>query len=160
MPVHFTAIFSPRITGSIWQTSSGISRSRSIGLVTCMLQLAIVIALMTRWFRCSQENSNQSFAVILLHTVWYAAYHLQAAMCQGFESTFMPFHYSPSRVYVAALALANEQGEDVPFPWELAQFEDFVERYRTHVLPETQVSICLNVWTSIMLFLRVLYVNP
>lgn len=66
-------------------------------------------------------------------------------MCQGFESTFMPFHYSPSRVYVAALALANEQGEDVPFPWELAQFEDFVERYRTHVLPETQVSICLNV---------------
>ena len=51
-----------------------------------------VRASMTRWFRCSQENSNQSFAVILLQTVWYAAYHLQAAMCQGFESTFMPFH--------------------------------------------------------------------
>ena len=72
-------------------------------------------------------------------------------MCQGFESTFMPFHYS--RVYVVALALANEQGEDVPFPWELAQFEDFVERYRTHVLPEAQVSILMYVMNwSIDLF--------
>jgi hypothetical protein len=62
---------------------------------------------------------------------------------------------------VLVMAIANEQPDDIEFPWELKDFEDFVERWRAHSLPATQVYIPLsfNYSCDLYLFSSLLYLS-
>jgi hypothetical protein len=40
---------------------------------------------------------------------------------------------------VLVMAIANEQTDDIEFPWELTEFEDFMKSWRAHSLPTTQL---------------------